>query len=137
MVKTYDLFLSLLQVTSSKDQVNYRPLTDKPEDEAEKLRELIKKNEEQPETEESVAKLGQGFKAFLPQSNSPLPNSSNTAKDSQDGIYTYRGETQTFALSSLKDKLNNSQLKWKCNFLARIINWCQSATFLPVAVAQV
>ena len=81
-------------MTSSKDQVNYRPFTDKPEEEAEKLREELKEQEEDSSREEATAKLGQGFKAFLPGKKSigDAMDTSSVGTEAKEGVCTYRGK---------------------------------------------
>lgn len=75
--------------------MNYRPFTDRPEEEADALREEMKAQEEDEAREEALAKLGKGFKAFLPGKKTSEEGTSSAADDAteaKEGVCTYRGK---------------------------------------------
>lgn len=78
------------KVTTSKDQVSYRVLTDKPEDVAEELKAKVADESEA----ERLDELGRGFKAFLPSISVAKDGESEQGApvESGDGVCTFRGE---------------------------------------------
>ena len=67
-----------------KDQFNYRPFTDRPEDEDPKAVEM--------KTAEEEEKIGQGFRAFLPAIDKNISDTKNVASTPSEGLCTHNGK---------------------------------------------
>lgn len=79
------------KVTTSKDQVSYRVLTDRPEDEIPELSGNLMDEDKDEAEKERIRQMSLGFKAFLPKTSRNQPNSNVQGESQVEGLCQYKG----------------------------------------------